>query len=247
MINLIIKSLNIGRFNVNDKKNQNKIKDLASYIDYAYHKANTTSKDIENLCKETLEYKFNSAFVNPCYIQLAKKILNGQPKVGTVISFPLGQDIFTIKTEALKKALLAGADEFDIVLNIGLIKEHEWSNCYEEMRTLVGIVKDFDDKKIIQFIPETGYLTSDEIKQVAELMVQAKADFFKTSTGFGPRGATLEDVHLIRSAIGNSIKIKVAGGISTYKQAIDFIEAEANRIGTSSAIEIMQEAQTLSF
>jgi deoxyribose-phosphate aldolase len=221
------------------------IKEFSSYLDFAAHKANTTENDVEKLCKETIEYEFNSSFVNPCYVQLAKKILKDKAKVGTVVSFPLGQDTLNIKVESIKNALSIGADELDVVLNIGFIKEQKWQKCFEEMETLVKIVRDFDHNKIIKFIPETGYLTSDEIKKVAELMVKAKVDFFKTCSGFGPRGATLEDVSLIRNAIGDTIKIKVAGGISTYKQAVDFIKAGANRIGTSSAVKIIQEYRNL--
>lgn len=216
-------------------------KDLAAYLDFACHRSNSTQNDIKKLCDETNKYEFNSAFVNPCYVQLAKQILNDQRKVGTVVSFPLGQDVLPIKVDAIKKALLDSADELDIVLNIGFIKEHLWEKCYDEMRSLVNIVKDFDANKIIKFIPETGYLNSDEIKKVAELMVKSGADFFKTCSGYGPRGTSLEDIYLIRSVVGDSIKIKAAGGISNYTKAIDFIHAGANRIGTSSAIEIIKE------
>ena len=221
-----------------DKSNTNK--DFASYLDFARHKANTTEKDVRELCLKTVEYKFNSSFVNPYYVKFAKSILNDQAKVGTVASFPLGQDVFSIKSAAIRQALVDGADEIDVVLNIGFIKEHAWEKCYEEMSTLVKIVKDFDDTKIIKYIPEVGYLTEDEIKKVAELMVKSGVDFFKTCSGYGPRGSRLEDVTLIRSVIGNAIKIKVAGGISTYEQAREFIRMGADRIGTSLAVEIIQ-------
>jgi deoxyribose-phosphate aldolase len=218
-------------------------KNFASYLDFACHRADTTQRDIEQLCHTVLKYEFNSAYVNPCYVREAKNILHEQSKVGTVVSFPLGQDIFSIKVTATKEALLAGADELDVVLNIGFIKEHLWEKCYEEMETLVRTVKDFDSNRIVKFIPETGYLTSDEIKKVAELMVKSGADFFKTCSGYGPRGATVQDVHTIRAAVGDAIKIKVAGGISTYEQATDFIQAGANRIGTSYAVEIIEGYQ----
>ena len=222
------------------------IKDFSSYLDFASHKANTTEKDVDKLCRETLQYKFNSSFVNPCYVEFAKKILHGHRKVGTVVSFPLGQDIFSIKIDSIKAALSAGADELDVVLNVALIKEHQWQKCFEEMKSLVAAVKDFDKNKIIKFIPECGYLTPEEIKKVAELMVQAGADFFKTCSGYGPRGTHLEDVHLIRAAVGDAIKIKVAGGISSYEIAANFIKAGANRIGTSSAVKIMEEYLNIS-
>lgn len=217
------------------------IKDISPYLDFANHKANSTHSDIEQLCKATIEYNFNSSFVNPLYVSYAKNSMNGKSKVGTVISFPLGQELISIKTSALKQALNDGADELDISLNVGLIKEHNWDQLVADMETMVKIVKSFDSKKIIKFIPENGYLTDYEIKKVAELLVQAGADFYKTCSGYGPRGATLDDVRLVREAIGNAIKIKVAGGISTYDQAISFINAGANRIGTSAALEIIKQ------
>src|SRR5688572_22091561 len=132
-------------------------KKLSSYLDFACHKANSTENDIKELCSKTLQYKFNSAFVNPYYVKFTKSTLENQAKVGTVASFPLGQDVFTVKSAAIKQALLDGADEIDVVLNIGFIKEHQWEKCFEEMNSLVKIVKEFDSNKIIKFIPEMGY------------------------------------------------------------------------------------------
>lgn len=217
------------------------IKNMSEYLDFACHRANSTENDIQETCLKTLEYKFNSTFANPYYVKFVKNILANNAHVGTVASFPLGQDIFSIKSAAIKQALLDGADEIDVVLNIGFIKEHRWEKCAEEMNSLVKIVKDFDSNKIIKFIPEMGYLTDDEVKKIAEIIVKSGADFFKTCSGYGPRGSKPEDVILIRSAIGDAIKIKVAGGISTYQQAREFIEAGADRIGTSSAVAIIEE------
>lgn len=214
---------------------------LNAYLDFACHKANSTEHDIKELCLKTLQYGFNSTFANPSYVKFVKNILGNNAHVGTVASFPLGQDVFSIKSAAIKQALLDGADEIDVVLNIGFIKEHQWDKCADEMNSLVKIVKDFDSNKIIKFIPEMGYLTHDEVKKVAELMVTSGVDFLKTCSGYGPRGSKPEDVTLIRSAIGDAIKIKVAGGISTYQQAMEFIQAGADRIGTSSAVTIIEE------
>lgn len=224
-----------------EEKNSNYYKNLSSYLDNALHKANSTETDIKETCLQTLHYSFNSTFTNPYYVKYVKNILGNQAKVGTVASFPLGQDVFSIKSASIKQSLVDGADEIDVVLNIGFIKDHAWEKCYEEMSSLVKIVKDFDEKKIIKFIPEMGYLNHDEVKKVAELMVKSGADFFKTCSGYGPRGSEIEDVNIIRSAIGDAIKIKVAGGISTYQQAQEFIQAGADRIGTSSAVKIIEE------
>lgn len=227
------------RIVVSEKNNT--IGNIAPYLDFASHRADTTQKMVDYLCEQALHYGFNSAFVNPCYVQYAKNKVRNTKKVGTVVSFPLGQDVFSVKVLSLQESLRQGADELDVVLNVAFIKEHQWQKCYEEMATLVSMVRDFASDRIIKFIPETGYLTPDEIKKVAELMVKAKADFFKTCSGYGPRGATVEDVKLIRAAVGNDIKIKVAGGISSYEKAVEFLQAGAQRIGTSKAIEIIKE------
>lgn len=217
------------------------VKNIASYLDNARHGADTTATHVQQLCAETLQYGFNSVFINPCYIVQTKDLLQGRHKVGTVVSFPLGQDNHTIKLQAITDALMAGADELDIMLNVGAIKEHKWELVAHEIITFVQQVKSFDKKKIIKCIPETGYLTTGEIERVAELMVKAGVDFFKTCSGYGPRGATLEDVRIIRQAVGDAIKVKVAGGIKTYAQAVEFLEAGANRIGTSHAVQIIQQ------
>lgn len=160
--------------------------------------------------------------------------------MGTVISFPLGQDTLTIKLAAIKDALKLGADELDVSANVALFKQAHWHQALEEMKQIVTTVKDSEPTKIIKFIIETGYLTPDEIRQAAQTVLASGADFVKTCSGLGPRGATVKDVTLIRQAIGHKLKIKVAGGISTYPQAISLIEAGADRLGTSKAVDIIQ-------
>ena len=214
---------------------------LASYLDLANHHPDAIEKKIRELCSNVLRYGFNAAFVNPYFIPLARKILKDKGKIGTVISFPLGGDLLALKREAARQAVLAGVDELDISLNIGLIKEERWQDSLNEMKTIVQAVRKQSEKTIIKFIPETGYLTSFEIKKVAELILKAKANFVKTCSGFGPRGATLEDVSLIKEAVGEELKIKVAGGIKTKNKALSFIKAGAARIGTSHAVEILKE------
>ena len=211
---------------------------LASYLDLANHHADATPQQIEELCQNVLKYKFNAAFVNPLYVPLATRHVP-RAKVGTVISFPLGQDILDIKLAAAKLAATQGADELDISANVALFKTGSWSSAQTEMTQLVTAAKAVNSHIIVKFIIETGYLTPDEIKRAALTVLQSGADFVKTCSGMGPRGATLEDVKLIRQAIGNKIKLKVAGGICTYKQALSFIAAGADRIGTSKAIEIV--------
>ena len=215
---------------------------IAPYLDFANHHQNSTHKDIEELCEKVLKYGFNSAFVNPYYIKFAKEKLNGRAKVGTVISFPLGQELQTIKVASAQEAVMAGADEIDVCLNVGLIKEALWDESFAEMEAIVDGAKNMKKEIIVKFIPEVSYLTPDEIKKVATLIADSGADFFKTSSGSvgGSRGPEVNDVKLVREAVGNRLRIKVVGGIATFEQAKTFIDAGADRVGTSHAVEIVE-------
>lgn len=214
---------------------------IAPYLDFANHHQNSTHKDIEELCAKVLKYGFNSAFVNPYYIKFAKEKLGGKAKVGTVISFPLGQELQTIKVVAAQEAVVAGADEIDVCLNVGLIKEALWDESFAEMEAVVDGAKNMKKDVIVKFIPEVGLLTADEIKKVATLIADSGADFFKTCSGSagGSRGPEISDVKLVREAVGNRLRIKVVGGITTFEQAKLFIDNGADRIGTSHAVEIV--------
>jgi len=223
-------------------------KTLASYLDLANHHQDATPEKIKELCGKVKKYGFHAAFVNPCYIRLAKELLGDrglpagrQGVVGTVVSFPLGQDNRDVKILAAIDAARCGADELDISMNVGLFKAGETDKVLEEMKAIVEAAKNIKSKTIVKFIIETGCLTSEEIKKAAKLVLESKADYVKTCSGMGPRGASLEDVKLIKEAIGNRIKIKVAGGIDTFKKATDFISAGVSRIGTSKAVEIIEE------
>lgn len=217
------------------------IHNIAPYLDLANHHPNATHADIEKICAAVATHGFNAAFMNPCYVTFAKKLLGTQGKVGTVAAFPLGQEMLSIKIVCAQTAVLAGADELDVSLNVASIKEAQWHDLLFTMTEIIQTARSVNPNIIVKFIPETGYLTAHEIQKMAELMVQAGADFYKTCSGMGPRGATIEDVTLVRAAVGHDIKIKVAGDITTYAQAISFIEAGADRIGTSKAVEIVAE------
>jgi deoxyribose-phosphate aldolase len=212
---------------------------LAFYLDFANHHADTGPADIRSLCQKVEKYGFHSAFVNPCWIALAKEIL-GDVTVGTVVSFPLGQDSQDSKVLAAMDAARRGADELDISINVGLFKAGQHQLVLAEMKAVVGSVKTIRSSALVKFIIETGFLTDSEIRRAAQLVLKSGADFVKTNSGWGPRGASLKDVGLIRTAVGDKIKLKVAGGIDTYKKAISFIEAGADRIGTSKAVEIIK-------
>lgn len=214
---------------------------IAQFLDFANHHQDAKPEDIQKLCQKVKQYGFHAAFVNPVYIMLAREFLGEKGVVGTVISFPLGQDIRDIKLLAAIEAARYGADELDVSMNVGLFKAKKDDLVLEEMKAVVEAVRGLRKNTLVKFIIETGLLSSDEIKKASELVFESGADFVKTCSGWGPRGTTLEDVRLIKKAVGDKIKIKVAGGIVTYQQAIDFINAGVHRIGTSHAVEIVKK------
>lgn len=216
------------------------MENLAKYLDLANHRADATEAQIRDICQKVIEHGFNSVFVNPHYIEFIRENFGGRLKVGTVVSFPLGQEILNIKLAMARAALTSGADELDISLHVGYIKEGNWDKSFEEMKAIVMAVREISVGKIVKFIPENGYLTDDEIKKTAELILKSGADFYKTCSGMGPRGAEVSDVIMVRSAVGDKLKIKVAGGVTTKEEAEKFIAAGADRIGTSHAVEILK-------
>jgi deoxyribose-phosphate aldolase len=219
---------------------------LAKYLDLANHHQEATLEKIKSLCAQVLEYGFNGAFVNPVFVADVKAFLLGRAKVGTVISFPLGQETQEIKLAAVAKAIEDGADELDVSLNVGYLKSGLYEESSEEMQKIVQAAKTQKETVLVKLIIEAGCLTDEEIKKASELVLGSGADFIKTSSGFGPRGASLRDVDLIKEAVGEKIKIKVAGGIDTLDEAMAFIDKGVARIGTSGAIKIIQELETLS-
>ncbi|PJC28194.1 deoxyribose-phosphate aldolase, partial [Candidatus Shapirobacteria bacterium CG_4_9_14_0_2_um_filter_39_11] len=204
---------------------------LASFLDFANHHQEATPEDIKILCQKVKQYRFHSAFVNPCYVALAKDLLS-EGIVGTVISFPLGQDTRDIKILAAINAVRIGADELDVMMNVGLFKAGRHAEVLEEMKAIVEAVKNIKKSAVVKFIIETGLLNNEEIKKAAKLIFKSGADFVKVCSGWGPRGASLKDVKLVKSVVKGKIKIKVAGGVDTYKEAIDFIKAGVDQIGT---------------
>jgi len=215
---------------------------IAKYLDFANHHQDSRPSEIIELCKKVKKYGFHSAFVNQCYLSLARGFLGEKGIIGTVISFPLGQDSRESKILAALDSVRKGADELDVSMNMGLFLAGKEKEVQEEMAAIVEAVRSLRTKVLVKFIIETGLLTESQIEKASELVLASGADFIKTCSGFGPRGASLEDVRLIKSAIGDKIKIKVAGGISNYQQAEAFIKAGAHRIGTSHAVEIIKAA-----
>lgn len=215
-----------------------KEKELAAMIDHTALKATITSDEIDKLCKEALEYQFASVCVNPCYCKQAESILKGsQVKVCTVIGFPLGANSPKLKAMEATLAIEEGASEVDMVINVGAAKAAKWTLLEEE---ITGVVKAAKDKACVKVIIECCYLTKDEIRTITKIVDKAGADYIKTSTGFGPTGALVEDVKIMKEE-SSRLKIKAAGGIRDLKTTMAMIEAGADRIGASAGISIMKE------
>lgn len=214
---------------------------IAAMIDHTLLKATATSDEIRAYCQQAIEYKFASVCVNPCFVKLVAEGLRGsEVKVCTVIGFPLGATLPEVKAFEAKKAVEAGAQEIDMVINIGALKEGRIDFVEEDIRGVVEASKD----AIVKVIIETCYLNDQEKVLVCEAAKRAGAHFVKTSTGFGTGGAQLEDVALMRKTVGNEVGVKASGGIKKLSDVESFIEAGANRIGTSSGIAIVEDQAT---
>lgn len=210
---------------------------MNSYIDYTNVKAYATKEDIKKLCEEAKENHFATVCVNPCYVELAASLLKDSTVlVGTVIGFPLGANTTMTKSYEAISAIEAGADEIDMVINIGALKDKD----YEYVKNEIEEIRDSIDGHTLKAIIETCYLTEEEIIKMTEICNQTFVHFIKTSTGFGSRGASVEDVDLINKYKNDVLEIKASGGIDTYKKANSYIEKGVTRIGTSHGAEIMK-------
>lgn len=213
---------------------------LAAMIDHTFLKAYAVHADFDRLCREAAEHHFAMVAVNSSPVAYCKKLLAGTGvHVGAAISFPLGQTVPETKLFETKKAIEDGADEIDYVLNIGELKMGNTAYIEDEMRRITDLCKSRD--VLIKVIFENCYLTKDEIRLAAEIARKVKPDFIKTSTGFGTGGATKEDVALMKSVVEESVKVKAAGGIRNWEICKAMIDAGAERIGTSSGIEILEQ------
>ncbi|MEM3699268.1 MAG: deoxyribose-phosphate aldolase [Candidatus Bathyarchaeia archaeon] len=216
--------------------------ELAKMIDSTNVKATATKKEIEKLCKEALQYGFRCAVVNPYYVKFAAKLLKGSDvKVCSTVGFPFGVSLPEIKALEAVKAVEDGAEELDMVINLGALKSGDYDFVKRDIKAVLD-VKRLSKEIIVKVIIETAYLTKDEKITACKLVKEARADFVKTSTGLFGKGATVEDVKLMRQTVGKDMGVKAAGGIRTYADAIAFIEAGANRIGTSTATTIIEGA-----
>lgn len=219
---------------------------LAKSIDYTLLKPNVVSEKIRKICSEAQKYNFATVVVQPCYVSLAAKLLEGTPiKVGTVVGFPFGAVTTAVKRFEATDAILRGARELDMVINIGALKLGEPQLVEQDIHGVVHAVRTEELREgigavIIKVIIETCYLEDDEKRMACHAAQNAGADFVKTSTGFGSHNATVDDVRLIREAVNPDVGVKASGGIKDFKTAIEMIDAGATRIGTSSGVKIMQ-------
>lgn len=209
--------------------------ELNKYIDHTVLKATTTVEDIKKLCAEAKEYKFFSVCVNGAYVPLAAKELEGtEVAVAAVIGFPLGAMTKEAKVFEAKECVANGASEIDMVINVGLMKSGDYEAVGEEIRAIKEAIGD----KVLKVILETCYLTDDEKRKACELSLAAKADFVKTSTGFGTGGATFEDVALMKEVVGDNAQIKASGGVRDFETAKKYIDMGVTRLGTSSGVPL---------
>jgi deoxyribose-phosphate aldolase len=210
---------------------------VAAMIDHTLLKPEATRQQIESLCQEAKEYKFASVCVNPTWVSTAKELLKGSGvMVCTVIGFPLGATTSETKAFETKNAIENGAEEVDMVINIGALKDHNDDLVEKDIRAVVEAAKGKAHTKVII---ETSLLTKEEKVRACELSVKAGADFVKTSTGFSTGGATAEDIALMRETVGPDIGVKASGGVRNTEDVQKMIEAGATRIGASASIAIV--------
>ena len=213
------------------------VTNIASYIDHTLLKADASREQIEKLCEEAKQYSFASVCINPTWVSLASEQLKGsEAKVCTVIGFPLGATTLETKAFETRNAIVNGATEVDMVINIGALKDGNDQAVEEEIR---AVVQEAMGKALIKVIIETSLLTEDEKIRACQLSVHAGADFVKTSTGFSTSGATVEDIRLMRKTVGPDIGVKASGGVRDLDGTKAMIEAGATRIGASAGVSIV--------
>lgn len=214
--------------------------ELNKYIDHTLLKPEATKEQITKLCEEARQYDFASVCVNTCYVPLAKQLLAGSDvKVCCVVGFPLGAMDTVSKAFEAKTAVENGAQEVDMVINIGALKNKDYDYVTKDIAAVVEASK----PAIVKVIIEACLLTDEEKVEACKCSMNAKAEFVKTSTGFSTHGATPEDVALMKKTVGDVCKVKAAGGVRSYDDAMKMIEAGADRLGCSAGIKVMEEAK----
>ncbi|MBN1499618.1 MAG: deoxyribose-phosphate aldolase [Spirochaetes bacterium] len=212
--------------------------EINTYIDHTILKADATVSDVKKICDEAKEYEFASVCINPANLEFAAGQLKGTGvKTCVVVGFPLGANTKAVKLFETEDCIKNGADEIDMVINVGFLKSGRTDEVCEEIRE----IKKVCGNRILKVIIETCYLTDEEKKTACELAVKAGADFVKTSTGFGTGGATEADVKLMKAAVGNKALVKASGGVRDFTTAMKMIESGASRLGTSNGIAIIKD------
>jgi len=211
---------------------------MNNYIDHTLLKPESTKDQIKTLCEEAKAHNFASVCIHPHYVELAKQNLkNSTVKVCTVIGFPLGANTTATKVFETQNAIDNGADEIDMVINIGWLKD----KAYEKLEDEISRIKKATDNHILKVIIEISLLTDDEIAKISQIVSQAGADFIKTSTGFGSHGATVEAVKIMKANISSQVQIKASGGIRDIQSAKQYIDLGVSRLGTSSGVNIIKD------
>ncbi len=209
---------------------------LENYIDHTLLKPSATTENIIQLCDEAKKYNFFAVCVNGSFVKLAKReLINSNVKIAAVVGFPLGATAPSIKALETKTYINDGADEIDMVINIGMLKSKDFKYVENE---IIAVKNELGDR-VLKVIIETCYLTDEEKRVVCKIAMKAGADFVKTSTGFGTNGATIADVKLIKEVLKGQLSIKASGGISDKETALNYISLGVTRIGTSSGIKIV--------
>jgi deoxyribose-phosphate aldolase len=233
----------LNQFNSSEIKNKYSDElsaaNIASYIDHTLLKPEASKDEIKILCKEALQFNFATVCVNSSNTEFCFELLKeSNVKVCTVIGFPLGSTLSSVKVFEAEEAIKAGAEEIDMIINVGELKEHNDEYVLEEIQNVTFVANKYNT--ILKVILETCLLTDEEKVRACLICKKAKADFVKTSTGFSKGGATLHDVALMKFVVGDSLKVKASGGIRSLEDAKAMIVAGADRLGTSSGVKIMQ-------
>ncbi len=221
--------------------------ELANRIEHTALGPDISQERVRALCEEAIQYGFYGICVNPCHVALAKAILKEKDavariKVVTVVGFPHGTSVAAVKAFEAERAIRDGADELDMVIRVAALKERDYHRVLEEILAVREETQKSPRPITLKVILETALLNDEQKIAGCILAKAAGADFVKTSTGFGPGGATIEDVKLLKQAVGQGMGVKAAGGIRDYKTAVAMIEAGADRIGTSSGVQILEDA-----
>ena len=214
------------------------VKQILSRVDHTLLQQTATWNDIKEILDDAIEFSVASACIPPCFVKQAKDYVGDKLAVCTVIGFPNGYNASSIKVWEAYDAVRNGADEIDMVINIGMVKDGNYKAVLDEIKAVRGA----SEGKILKVIVETCFLTEEEKIKMCEIVTEGGADFIKTSTGFGGGGATLEDVVLLKKHVGQGVSVKASGGISSLEDAQRFIEAGASRLGTSRLILLAKKS-----